>query len=146
MTPTKGSEMRLISSTRRRSKNLPVYPAAHEDKPMASTKDFTDYVCDQIRDAGDISSRKMFGEYAVYCDGKVVALICDDQVFVKKTTAAAMLLGDNAEEAPPYDGAKPHFLITDLDDQEFMTGLMRAICDELPPPKPKKARKPRKKC
>lgn len=110
---------------------------------MASTKEFTDYVCDQIRDAGDISSRKMFGEYAVYCDGKVVALICNDQVFVKKSKAATELLGDTAEEGFPYDGAKPHFLITDIDNQQFMTTLIRAIWDELPVPKPKKA-KPRK--
>lgn len=112
---------------------------------MASTKDFAEYVCDQMRGAGDISMRKMFGEYAVYCDGKVVALVCDDQVFVKKTNAATMLLGDHAEEAPPYDCAKPHFLVTNLDNQEFMAGLMRAICDELPPPKAKKAPKARKK-
>ena len=112
---------------------------------MASTKDFVDYVCDQIRDAGDITSRKMFGEYAVYCDGKVVALICDDQVFVKKTKTVTELLGDNAEEGIPYDGAKSHFVITDLDNQQFMTKLVRAICDELPAPKPKKAPKARKK-
>ena len=112
---------------------------------MASTKDFVDYVCDQLRDAGDISSRKMFGEYAVYCDGKVIALICDDQVFVKKTEAATGMLGADAEEAPPYDGAKPHFRVTDLDNKRFMTKLIRAICDELPEPKPKKAVKAKKK-
>ncbi len=106
---------------------------------MASSKDFVEYVCDQIRDAGDISFRKMFGEYALYCDGKTVALVCDDQVFVKKTDAAAALLGANAEEGLPYDGAKPHFLVTDLDDRRRMTRLIRGICDALPPPKPKKA-------
>lgn len=112
---------------------------------MASSQDFVEYVCDQMRGAGDISMRKMFGEYAVYCDGKVVALVCNDQVFVKKTNAVATRLGDDAEEAPPHDGAKPHFLITNLDNQEFMAELMRAICDELPPPKPKKTPKTKKK-
>lgn len=106
---------------------------------MASTSDFVAYLCDQIRAAGEISARKMFGEYAVYCDGKVVALVCDDRVFVKKIAAAAAILGDSAEEAPPYDGAKPHFLISDIDDRRFMTRLIRTICDALPPPKPKKA-------
>ena len=108
---------------------------------MASSKDFAEFVCEQIAGAGDISMRKMFGEYAVDCDGKVVALICDDQVFVKKTKAAAALLGDNAEEGNPYDGAKPHYLIGDLDDQQFMARLIREIWDELPLPKPKKKRK-----
>jgi TfoX/Sxy family transcriptional regulator of competence genes len=107
---------------------------------MASSKDFVEYVCEQLRDAGDISYRKMFGEYALYCDGKVVALICDDQVFVKKTDASTAILGENAEEAPPYPGAKQHFLVTDLDDQQLMTRLVRSICDALPPPKPKKAK------
>ena len=79
----------------------------------------------------------LLGEYAVYCDGKVVALICDDQVFVKKSKAAREMLGDNAEEGVPYDGAKSHYLITDLDNQRFMVQLMRAICDDLPEPKPK---------
>ena len=111
---------------------------------MASSKDFAEYVCDQIRDAGDISMRKMFGEYAVYCDGKVVALICDDRVFVKKTDAATTLLGENAEEGFPYPGAKPHFVVNDLDNPRFMTQLMRAIHAELPSPKPKRV-KTRKK-
>lgn len=91
---------------------------------MASTKEFAEYVCDQMRGAGDIAMRKMFGEYAIYCDGKVGALVCDDQVFVKKTNAATELLGADAEEAPPYDGAKPHFLVTNLDNQSFMAGLI----------------------
>ncbi len=112
---------------------------------MASSKDFVEYVCDQIRGAGDVSYRKMFGEYAVYCDGKVVALICDDQVFIKKTEAAAAILGKNAEEAPPYPGAKPHFLVSDLDDRRFMARLMRSVCDALPPPKAKKPKAPKEK-
>jgi 3-methyladenine DNA glycosylase AlkD/TfoX/Sxy family transcriptional regulator of competence genes len=107
---------------------------------MGSSKDFVEFICDQIRDAGDISFRKMFGEYALYCDGKMAALICDDQVFVKKTEAAAAVLGENAEEAPPYEGAKQYFLIADPDDQRLMTRLIRSICDVLPPPKPKKAK------
>ena len=107
---------------------------------MASSKDFVDYVCDQIRGAGEISVRKMFGEYAVYCDGKVVALICDDQVFVKKTDAATMLLGEKAEEGFPYPGAKPHFVVNELDNPRFMAQLIQAIQAELPPPNPKQTK------
>ena len=109
---------------------------------MGSSKEFADYVCDQLRDAGAITVRKMFGEYALYCDEKVVGLICDDQLFVKKSDAVAVLLGDNAEEGLPYPGARPYFLIGCIDDRLFMTRLIRTICDGLPTPKPKK-RKPR---
>jgi TfoX/Sxy family transcriptional regulator of competence genes len=106
---------------------------------MASDASFVDYVCDQMRDAGSISSRKMFGEFAVYCDGKVVALICDDQLYVKPTQGGRALLGDPVE-APPYPGAKPYFLVTDrVDDREWLGALIAATALELPDPKPKKS-------
>jgi 3-methyladenine DNA glycosylase AlkD/TfoX/Sxy family transcriptional regulator of competence genes len=110
---------------------------------MGSSAEFAEYICDQLRDAGDITCKKMFGEYGVYCDGKMVALICDDQFFVKKTEAAIALLGAEAEEAPPYAGAKPYFLISDMDDRKFMTTLIQEICDELPIPVPKKRKETR---
>lgn len=82
--------------------------------------------------------RKMFGEYAMYLDGKVVALICDDQLFAKPTASARALLPD-AELAPPYPGAKPHLLLTeDLDDPDLVTQALRAIAADLPAPKPKR--------
>lgn len=109
---------------------------------MGSSKDFVEYVCEQVRAAGNIAFRKMFGEYALYCDEKVVALICDDQVFVKKSKTAAELLGDDTEEGFPYPGAKPYYLIGNVDDRQFMTRLIRTVCDGLPAPKPKKG-KPR---
>jgi len=105
---------------------------------MASDIEFVGYVCDQMRDAGKIRHRKMFGEFAVYCGDKVVALICDDQLFVKPTPGGRAFIGE-AVEAPPYPGAKPHFLIEDrLDDREWLTGLIQVTESELPPPKPKK--------
>ena len=108
---------------------------------MASDPSFVEFVCDQVRDAGTISSKKMFGEYAVYCDGKVVALICDDQLFVKQTTAGRALLPE-VVEAPPYPGAKNSFLIGDeIDDRDLMVKLIRATADELPQPRPKKPRR-----
>jgi TfoX/Sxy family transcriptional regulator of competence genes len=105
---------------------------------MASDASFVDYVCDQMRGAGAISSRKMFGEFAVYCDGKVVALICDDQLYVKPTLDGRALLGD-AVEAPPYPGAKPHFLVSDrVDDREWLGAFIAATARELPAARPKK--------
>ena len=77
---------------------------------MASDIGFVEYVCEQIRGAGQVSHRRMFGEFAVYCDGKVVALVCDNQFFLKPTDAGKALL-DRVKEAPPYPGAKPYFLI-----------------------------------
>jgi DNA transformation protein len=104
---------------------------------MASDASYVDYVCEQMSDAGSISSRKMFGEYAVYCDGKVVALICDDQLYVKPTAGGRALLGEPLE-APPYTGAKPYFLVSDrVDDREWLSALIAATVAELPAPKPK---------
>jgi TfoX/Sxy family transcriptional regulator of competence genes len=105
---------------------------------MASDLTFAEYVCDQIGAAGHISFRKMFGEYAIYCDGKVVALVCDNQFFLKPTSAGRALAGA-VVEAPPYPGAKAHFLIGDeLDDREWISNLVRVTERALPTPKPKK--------
>lgn len=107
---------------------------------MASDKDFVEFVVDQIRNAGEISYRKMFGEYAVYCDGKVVALICDNHLFVKPTESGRAFIGD-VVEAPPYQGAKLYFLIEDqLEDSEWISELIRISAAELPLPKPRKAK------
>ena len=111
---------------------------------MASDPSFVDYVCDQIKAAGAITFKKMFGEYAIYCDAKVVALICDNQLFVKPTTSGQEMIGAFDEggklvEAPPYPGAKPHFLIdSQLDDQAWMASLILSSAAELPLPKPRK--------
>jgi len=105
---------------------------------MASDLDFIEYACDQLGGAGRITYRKMFGEAAVYCEGKVVALICDNQLYVKPTKRGHELIG-NPIEAPPYPGAKLHFLIDEgLDDRDWLAGLVRATYAELPEPKPKK--------
>ena len=107
---------------------------------MASESGFVEYVCDQMRDAGRIRSRKMFGEYAIYCDEKVVALVCDDQLFVKPTPGGRTFIGGPAE-SPPYPGAKPHFLIEGgIDDREWLAGLIEVTAAELPAPKPRKPR------
>ena len=110
---------------------------------MASDLEFVEFVVDQIENAGVISYRKMFGEYALYCEGKVVALICDNQLFVKPTKAGQSFIG-NVVEAPPYPGAKPSFLIEEhIDDRDWISNLVRLTEKELPVPKPKK--KPKQK-
>jgi TfoX/Sxy family transcriptional regulator of competence genes len=102
---------------------------------MASDIGFVEYVCEQVAGAGHITHRRMFGEFALYCDGKVVALVCDNQLFLKPSTAGRALL-QRVKEAPPYPGAKPYFLIdVDLEDAEQMVRLVRATAAELPPPK-----------
>jgi DNA transformation protein and related proteins len=112
---------------------------------LASDPGFVEYVADQIADAGEISYRKMFGEYAVYCDGKVVALVCDDRLYVKQTEAGRAFIGEPIE-APPYSGAKPYFLIEDrLDDRPWVSELVRVTARELPSPKPKKPKSPKAK-
>lgn len=105
---------------------------------MSSDQGFVEYVCEQIADAGAVSYRKMFGEYAIYCDGRVVALICDDRLFVKQTPGGRAFIG-NPAEAPAYQGAKPSFLIEDrLDDRAWMSELIRITASEVPLPRPKK--------
>lgn len=108
---------------------------------MASDQDFVDFIVDQIQNAGVITCRKMFGEYAVYSGGKVVALICDNQLFIKPTAAGRAFIGSPVE-APAYPGAKPSFLIEDrFEDRQWLSELVRITARELPEPKPKK--KPR---
>ena len=105
---------------------------------MASDLEFVEYVCDQISSAGLVSFRKMFGEYTIYCNGKVVALICDNQFFLKPTQSGRSLLG-SVVEAPPYPGAKLCFLVGDqLDDRDWFSNLVRATERDLPEPKPRK--------
>jgi TfoX/Sxy family transcriptional regulator of competence genes len=99
-----------------------------------------DYVCDQIADAGVIRYRKMFGEFAVYCDDKVVALVCDNQFFLKPTTSTQALL-ENCAMAPPYPGAKPYFVLHDeLEDRARVVQAVRLTALEVPAPKPKRAK------
>lgn len=104
---------------------------------LASNLDFVEYVCDQIGGAGSITYKKMFGEYGVYCDGKIIGLICDNQFFVKKTEAGAALYPD-CQEGAPYAGAKPHFIIDSVDNRERIAQFIQATCNELPAPKRKK--------
>ena len=107
---------------------------------MASNADFVQYIADQCSGAGEIVTKKMFGEYGIYCNGKILGLICDDKFYLKPTKAGQQLLKE-VTLCPPYDGAKDYFLINDIDDHSFLSELVKATCQELPEPKPKKTKK-----
>jgi len=105
---------------------------------MANDPDFIKYVCDQIDDACDVTYRHMFGGTTLYSKGKVVALIGENQLFVKPTEAGRAYIGD-VTEAPAYEGSKNFFLIGDeLDDADWLTELIRRTEQELPRPKPRR--------
>jgi DNA transformation protein and related proteins len=103
-----------------------------------------DFVLEQLSVDG-VSARKMFGEYAIYVRDKVVALFCDDQLFVKPTNAGRAFIGAVTERAP-YPGAKPWLLVTGdrCEDGEWLSELITITASELPPPKKKPAKAAKK--
>lgn len=108
---------------------------------MASDKEFIDFVLHQIKNAGEITAKKMFGEYGLFLNNKIFALICDNKLFIKPTEVGRTFIQDLVE-APPYPGAKLSFLIGDkLEDREWLSELVRITVEELPGPKPKKKKK-----
>jgi DNA transformation protein and related proteins len=109
---------------------------------MASDQEFIRFVCEQLRGAGEISSRRMFGEAAIYLRDKVVGLVCDNQLFIKVTEPGRAKIGKPVE-APPFPGASNWFLLADLDDPEFLADLVYVTAKALPEPKlkAKKARR-----
>ena len=109
---------------------------------MASDQNYLNFVLEQIENAGNITAKKMFGEYGVFSDGKIFALICDNKLFIKPTEGGRAFIGDDLLEAPPYTGAKMSFLIEDkLEDRDWLSELARITIKELPEPKPKKPKK-----
>lgn len=105
---------------------------------MATKQSTIDFLTEQIKDAGIISSRKMFGEYALYCDQKVVGFVCNDQLFMKPISVGYTFL-DASHEAPPYPGAKNYLRVPEerWDDVEWLTDFVRQTAAVLPIPKPK---------
>ena len=104
---------------------------------MASNTDFVQFIADQCGGAGEIVTKKMFGDYGIYCDDKIFGLICDNRFYLKPTEAARALL--RLEELrPPYEGAKDYFYIADVDDRDYLSELVRVTCRALPEPKKRK--------
>jgi DNA transformation protein len=106
---------------------------------MATAQNTIDFLLDQLAGAGDVTAKKMFGEYCLYLAGKPVGLVCDDQLFLKPTKAGQAML-DEVVEGSPYPGAKPHLLVTadQWEDAEWLREVVRATARELPLPKTKK--------
>lgn len=104
---------------------------------MATSKDFLNFVLEQLSELDEITYRQMMGEYIIYYRGKIAAELCDNRFLVKPVDAAVKYI-PNAVYEPPYEGAKPMILVENLDDREYLTGLFEAIYPELPAPKPKK--------
>lgn len=105
---------------------------------MASDQKFVDFVIEQIDIPEQISYKKMFGEYGLYFGDKIFALVCDNKLFIKPTTAGRAFIKD-VVEALPYPGAKPSFLIEEqLENRDWLKELIYLMVPELPNPKPKK--------
>ncbi len=100
---------------------------------MASSPDVVEYICFQLRHAGDISFRKMFGDYGLYCGRTFFGLVCDNQLYVK-ITEPGLKMFPQQEQGCPYPGARPHFLVTDLDDDRTLSSLVRETCSILAVP------------
>lgn len=104
---------------------------------MASSKEYLEFVLDQLSSLDDISYKAMMGEYIIYYRGKIVGGIYDDRFLVKPTKSAVEKMPE-AEMELPYEGAKEMLLVDDLDNKEFMCELLEAMYKELPAPKKKK--------
>ena len=104
---------------------------------MASSKEYLDFILEQLSDLEEISYRSMMGEYIIYYRGKIIGGIYDDRFLVKPVKSAIALM-PNANYELPYDGAKEMLLVDDVDNKEFLIGLFDALYDDLPAPKPKK--------
>ena len=104
---------------------------------MASSKEYLDYILEQLSAADGITHRAMIGEYIIYCKGKVIGGIYDNRFLVKPTKCAKALMPD-AQYELPYDGAKEMLLVDNIENKEFLRELTEAIFTELPAPKKKK--------
>ena len=110
---------------------------------MASDLNVAEYVVEQMSGAGSITFKRMFGEFGIYCDGKIIGSVCDNHLFIKPTEAGRSFVGE-ITEASPYQGAKPQFLIEEkIDDAQWLSQLVKVTYGELPEPKAK--RKPKRK-
>ena len=98
---------------------------------MASTREYLDFVLDQLSERDGSTQRKMMGEYLLYCRGKLVGGVYDDRLLIKPTPAALTLLPDAPREQP-YPGAKPMLLVENVDDAAFLTRLLAALAAEPP--------------
>lgn len=104
---------------------------------MASSKEYLDFILEQLSELDDVTYHAMMGEYIIYCRGKIVGGIYDDRFLVKPTKSAAAMMPD-ADRELPYEGAKEMFLVDNVENKEFLRELLEAMYEELPAPKKKK--------
>lgn len=104
---------------------------------MASSKEYLTFILGQLAGLEDITYRAMMGEFILYYRGKIVGGIYDDRLLVKPVKAAIRYMPTAPHELP-YDGAKEMLLVEEVDDKQFLTGLLDAMYEELPAPKAKK--------
>jgi len=103
---------------------------------MSTKQSTVDFILEQMAEAGAVSGKKMFGGYGLFYDGKMVALVCDDELFIKITPAGKVFVGDCPEKLP-YQGAKPCFFISGekWEDSEWLSHLVKISAEQLPVPK-----------
>ena len=104
---------------------------------MASSRDFLNFILEQLSDLDEITYKPMMGEFMLYYRGKLVGGIYDDRLLVKPVKSAIEYM-PHATYSLPYEGAKEMLLVDNVDDKEYLTGLFEAMFDDLPAPKPKK--------
>lgn len=105
---------------------------------MATSKEYLEFIIEQLSGLDGITSRQMMGEYIIYYNGKIAAYLCDNRLLVKPVPSALDLLPEVVYEAP-YDGAKDMLLVEQVDDKELLTKLFETMYDELPIPKKKRS-------
>jgi TfoX/Sxy family transcriptional regulator of competence genes len=101
---------------------------------MASTKEYADFILEQLSELDEIASRRMMGEYIIYFRGKIIGGIYDNRFLVKPTKSAQKKMPDTSFELP-YEGAKEMLLVDNVDNRDFLKELFLAMYDELPAPK-----------
>ena len=98
---------------------------------MATSREYLEFITEQLSELEDITFRQMMGEYIIYYKGRIAAYLCDDRFLAKPVSAAVKMLPDAVYE-PPYDGAKDMLLVEQVDDKKFLSELFNAMYDELP--------------
>ena len=104
---------------------------------MASSKEYLDFILEQLSGLEEITYRAMMGEYIIYYRGKIVGGIYDDRLLVKPVKSAVSFMPTASYELP-YDGAKEMLLVDNVDSKDFLTKLFDAMYEELPAPKKRK--------
>jgi TfoX/Sxy family transcriptional regulator of competence genes len=104
---------------------------------MASSKEYLDFILEQLSGVDGITHKQMMGEYILYMNGRIIGGIYDDRFLVKPTKSAKAMMPD-ADMELPYEGAKEMLLVDNVDNRDFLTQLLTAVYDELPAPKTKK--------